>query len=471
MIGTVLDETYRVLERLGAGAMGEVFLVDHLPTGRREAIKVLRGELAADPRLAARFRREARAISRLRHPNIVGIHDAGALPDGRLYLTMEYARGVGLDEVVRAERRLPVARALHVLHQLAGAIDHAHAQGVVHRDLKPSNLVVVAEHGKADVLKVLDFGLAKVFGGDVDEVTVRGELVGTPEYLAPERMAGGADDARSDLYAIGCIAHELLTGAPPFTGARHVVMAAHLQAPPPSPSGAAPDLPPQLDAIVTCLLAKDPAARFQSARQLAAALERVPGFTRRPAPARGLAFADTANAAGDDVRDEIYGALVELARQALAETRADDDLGAAYAEVSSLRADRARAATDRDELEARQVGALQASREREGLLRFAISELRHDRQGALRAGAPPGDLDFQLAELDARVREIDAELRAELSILGDRAATLAAAERALDARWVAAHRRVRAALARRVATGPLAPRLAAIEGAIDQLPA
>src|SRR5688572_26641758 len=142
MIGALLDGTYRVVELIGEGATGEVYLVEHIHIGRREAIKVLRPEVAADERLSARFRREARAINRLRHPNIIGIYDFGRLPDGRLYLTMEHAAGETLDVLLRRSGRLDVVRSLHLLHQLASAIDHAHSHGVVHRDLKPHNLVL-----------------------------------------------------------------------------------------------------------------------------------------------------------------------------------------------------------------------------------------------------------------------------------------------------------------------------------------
>ena len=369
MIGAVLDDTYRVLERLGAGAMGEVYLVEHVHIGRREAIKVLRAEMAADPRLASRFRREARAINRLRHPNIIGIYDFGQLPDGRLYLTMEYAAGHPVDEVLRREGRLDLARALHVLHQLAAAIDHAHAHDVVHRDLKPNNMVLVEERGRVDVVKVLDFGLAKVVDAHRpgDELTLQGELFGTPEYMAPERIAGQVDP-RSDLYAIGCIAYELLTGQPPFTGPRPLVMAAHLQTVPPPPGRVVDGIPGVLDVIVEQLLQKDPAARMATARQLCAALESVPGFPSRgafragaqrvsaawaavgPGPVethdevtfrdrarapRLIAYADTASAATEEVRDEVFASLVRVAQATIEQYPGDDQLAGALALITA----------------------------------------------------------------------------------------------------------------------------------------
>ena len=482
MIGTVLDGTYRVVERIGAGAMGEVYLVEHVHIGRREAIKVLRPEMARDPRLASRFRREARAINRLRHPNIIGIYDFGQLPDGRLYLTMEYAAGTTLDVPLAREGRFDVPRALQVLHQLASAIDHAHGQGVVHRDLKPSNLILADEAGRPEAIKVLDFGLAKVLdprGGD-DQVTLMGELVGTPEYMAPERLGGGPDDPRSDLYAIGCIAHELLTGRPPFTGGRTMVMTAHLQTPPSPPGRSVPGLPAALDALVVQLLAKVPSARPQSGRQVCAALEEVPGFPRRKGAPRATAqitaqqigLADTADADPLAIRDEIFNALVELAQATTAQCPGDDGLAITLALVHAVRDDRARIAGERVQLEERQARALQTAREREGSLRFAIADLRFERQGAAPHGAT--DLDYQIGQLEVRVRELAYELRAELHRIEDRGIELAAAEHDLEHRWLDVHRRLRATLATRLhalgaTAGAIAHRFHAVVTAVDNV--
>jgi serine/threonine protein kinase len=509
MIGEVLDETYRVVERLGAGSMGEVYLVEHVHLGRREAIKVLRAEMAADPRLASRFRREARAINRLRHRNIIGIYDFGQLPDGRLYLTMEYASGEPVDALLRRLGRLDVPSALHLLHQLASAMDHAHGQGVVHRDLKPTNLVLVAERGRSDVLKVLDFGLAKVMspGAAGDQLTLRGELFGTPEYMAPERLAGGADDPRSDLYAIGCLAFELLTGKPPFTGPRNNVLAAHMQAPVPAPGRRVAGVPGLLDVIVQQLMTKDPDQRLQSAKQLSAAIEQVPGFPRRFASwgtssmltssaagferdteraliedevtiqdssrgPRQIAFADTASARTEEVRDEILGALVDLARAIADQFPGDEALSLALALVHGARDDRARILGERTDLEDRQNRSLQTAREREGSLRFAIAELRFERQKA--AGDILSDLDYQIAQLDQRVRELTEELQRDLAHLDERGIELAAAEHDLEGRWLEVHRRLRAAVGARVAAlgaagASMASRLDVIGGAVDEL--
>ncbi len=498
MIGQVLDHTYRVLERIGAGAMGEVFLVEHVHIGRREAIKVLRPEMAADPRLASRFRREARAINRLRHANIIGIYDFGQLPDGRLYLTMEYAGGVALDQALRRERRFELPRALVILHQLAAAIDHAHSHGVMHRDLKPNNLMLIGDRGRVDQVKVLDFGLAKVLdpqrGGD--ELTLQGELFGTPEYMAPERLAG-KDDPRSDLYAIGCIAHELVSGAPPFTGNRALVMAAHLHTSPPPLGKAVPGVPPVFEALVKALLAKDPDHRPASGKAICAALEAVPGFPLRRPPRTGMfqavggepeevthrdraraprpmAYADTANAQSEDVRDEILTALRDLAKVTASQWPGDDALAAALATVAAAVERQQRLASERESLEVRHGEAVQHAREREGSLRFAIADLRFERQKAHHAVQPVGDLDYQIGQLEARVKDVAGGLDGELAALDERGIELAAAAHDVEVAWVDDHRKLRVALGARLGAlgaqaGAIGGRFQIIGGAFDEL--
>ncbi|HTM18923.1 MAG TPA: serine/threonine-protein kinase, partial [Kofleriaceae bacterium] len=283
MIGRELQKRYRVLEKLGEGAMGEVYLVEHLGLRRQEAMKVLHAALGDAPDVVARFRREARASNRLEHGNIVGTHDFGRLPDGRFYLTLEYADGEALDMLLRRSGRFPIPRALHVLAQLADAVDHAHSRGVIHRDLKPANMILVERRGHADVLKVLDFGIAKIIAPDYTETvaaTADGQVFGTPAYMAPEQVNGPGRDPRIDLYAIGCIAHELVTGDPPFTGKTIEVMNAHLTRPPTRPSERRREagIPAELDAIVLRCLEKDPDRRFQTAREILTALRQVPGF-------------------------------------------------------------------------------------------------------------------------------------------------------------------------------------------------
>src|SRR5262245_51248111 len=185
MVGSLLDGRFRILRKLGEGSMGEVYLAEHVRLHRREALKVLLPQFEPHPAFLSRFRREARAVNRLQHPHIVTIYDYGQLPNGRFYLSMEYAEGARLDEVLRRLGPLPGGRALNVLCQLADAVDHAHTRGVLHRDVKPANLVLLPD--QPEQIKVLDFGLAKILHDERDlrKVTVRGSVFGMPAYMSP----------------------------------------------------------------------------------------------------------------------------------------------------------------------------------------------------------------------------------------------------------------------------------------------
>ena len=279
MIGTVIADTYRVLERLDVGVSGELYLIEHAWLGRRLMVKVLPPDQARDPVLAACFRREARALNGLRHPHVIGVEDFGTVPGGGLYLVMELAVGESLERILdRAPgHRLPIGRAVELCAQLASAVDYLHGRRVIHRDLEPANLLVVPD-GEAEVLKVLGFGLASALdaGHREDEVSRRGYLLGSPAYLAPERQAGVHDDPRSDLYAIGCVIHALVAGSPPFVGTTLEVLASHEATEPPRLRERAADVPPALDDLVARLLAKDPGQRPRS-DELAQALRASTG--------------------------------------------------------------------------------------------------------------------------------------------------------------------------------------------------
>jgi serine/threonine protein kinase len=279
VIGTVIADTYRVLERLDVGVSGELYLIEHAWLGRRLMVKVLPPDQARDPVLAACFRREARALNGLHHAHVIGIEDFGTLPGGGLYLVMELAVGESLERILdRAPgHRLPIGRAVELCAQLASAVDYLHGRRVIHRDLEPANLLVVPD-GEAEVLKVLGFGLASALdaGHREDEVSRRGYLLGSPAYLAPERQAGVHDDPRSDLYAIGCVIHALVAGSPPFVGTTLEVLASHEATEPPRLRERAADVPPALDDLVARLLAKDPGQRPRS-DELAQALRASTG--------------------------------------------------------------------------------------------------------------------------------------------------------------------------------------------------
>jgi len=299
VIGTILQDRWRILSELGRGGMGEVYLAEHIALGRKEALKILKPSLAADPQFVSRFRREARAVNRLRHPNIIAIYDFGQLDDGRFYLSMEYAEGESVYAQLKRSGQFDVPRALHVLGQVAYAVHHAHSRGVVHRDLKPDNLILV---GEDETVKVLDFGVAKIVASDHQEsmaLSSSNLIWGSPRYMSPERVRGVGNDPRSDLYAIGVMAFELVIGTPPFAGSPDDVIRAHLKQQPAAPSSVRPELgiPPDLDALVLRCMAKKPEERFQSAADLFAALTKVPGYpdalaerlavTRRRRPSTG----------------------------------------------------------------------------------------------------------------------------------------------------------------------------------------
>jgi len=257
---------YVLKEKLGSGGMGEVYRADHVLLRRPCAIKVIRPERAGDPAALARFEREVQATATLTHPNTVQVYDYGHAADGTFYYVMEYLPGPTLEELVRREGPLPPSRAVHFLRQLCGALDEAHAIGLIHRDVKPGNVIVCERGRKPDVVKLLDFGLAQpvLTGGKDDRLTREGAILGTPAYLSPEQAAGREGlDGRSDVYSVGALAYFLLTGHPPFAGRSGVaLLAAHLHEVPEPPSRLRPDVPADLEAVVLRCLAKKPEDRF-----------------------------------------------------------------------------------------------------------------------------------------------------------------------------------------------------------------
>ncbi len=466
MIGTVQEGRYHILRKLGEGGQGEVYLAEHVHLGRHEAIKVLREEVARDEDFVSRFRREARAANRVQHPHIVGVYDFGRLSDGRYFLAMEYVDGERLDHVIGGAP-VGVRRAVRIAAQLGRALGHAHALGVVHRDLKPMNIILTRHRNQADVVKVLDFGMAKIIapelGADVAS-TLGGRMLGTAPYMAPEQFRDhAAADPRMDVYGAGCILYELLTGATPFTGGMVAQMDQHMRTSPERPSRRQPaaGIPRELDELVLRALAKRPEERFADGGALADALEALaPAAPAAPAPPRktrlGVAIprplddfageTDThgggthggTDPGGRPVEDpivtgrmsraeavEIAGALVdELADALLDRGVADAVLVAGAAQLRDLRRQAHRLRGEAAELEANATALEHSVRERQASLSFAIGELSFDRDVGEGAAA---DVDAQIEALEASLAALGADARARLAALDERALAVAAA--------------------------------------------
>jgi serine/threonine-protein kinase len=276
---TTLDGRYHVLERIAAGGMGEVFRARDAVLDREVAIKVLHRSLSGDQGFVERFRREARAAAGISHPNIVNVHDWGAV-DGLYYMVMEYVRGRALRDLLNVRGRLAPAQVADVLRQTLTALDHAHRRGLVHRDVKPENVLVTTE----GVVKVADFGLARAYADG--RQTQAGTVTGTVQYLAPEQIRGEPADPRSDLYSLGIVSFELLTGRLPFTGETAMAIAyKHLSDRVPRPSSIAADIPADVDAFVASATERDRELRPESAAEMRRDLASI---ERDLPPARSL---------------------------------------------------------------------------------------------------------------------------------------------------------------------------------------
>ena len=288
IVGRTIAGKYVVGELLGAGGMGNVFRAQHLGLDKAIAIKILHPRYQHDPTFVALFHREARASSRLDHPNVVRVLDFGQEPDGRLYLTMELLAGSDLRAVLNAQQRLPLRRAVDVMVQVCAALSASHAQGVVHRDIKPDNIRLVPAHddeGNAfELVKVCDFGIAEILGGEQTESRM---VSGTPDYMSPEQAQAMRLDARSDVYSCGIMLYELVTGVVPFVDAETplAILRMHVEKEPRPPSALVPDLDRRLEDVILKAIRKDPAHRYPSARDLRAGLRAIVE-TAPTAPAR-----------------------------------------------------------------------------------------------------------------------------------------------------------------------------------------
>lgn len=298
--GTLLDNRFQIESHIASGGMGDVYRAAHVFLKRPIALKLLRRTLAADPEMWARFQREAEMVSQLESQHIVRVFDFGRTSAGMPFLAMEFVQGTTLDVLVQKEGPVAPERAVDLICQICEGLNEAHGVGIIHRDLKPPNIILGKRRDGTEVAKILDFGIARAadqqkLGGPLTQM---GMVVGTPAYLAPEQALADALDARTDIYALGCVLFEILTGRPPFVAdSLQKMISMHLREPPPSPASIRKDLSPALSEVVLKCLAKDRTHRWQNVKELAVALKKSVERQNIPAAFDDWPPADMANAA------------------------------------------------------------------------------------------------------------------------------------------------------------------------------
>ena len=291
LVGSIIAERYHVLKKLGEGGMGQVYLAEHVKMGRQSAVKVMNPAMVHDADAIGRFNREAANASRINHPNVAGIYDFGETPEGLVYLAMEFIEGETVTDIVKANGALPPQRAAEITRQAAEGLHVAHGMGIVHRDLKPDNIMVSKDRDGLDCVKVVDFGIAKAQGSESQKVTRTGMVIGTPEYMSPEQLAGDKLDPRTDLYSLALVAFNMLTGQLPFPGdTAQTSMIMRLTEKPKRLMDMRPDLqwPPEVQAVMDKALEREASKRYASAREFGRALtEAVNRMPVRPSGAAG----------------------------------------------------------------------------------------------------------------------------------------------------------------------------------------
>ena len=301
LVGTVIADRYHVIKKLGEGGMGSVYLAEHVKMGRKSAIKVMNPGSHQDADAIARFNREASNASRLNHPNICAIYDFGETSEGMIYLAMEFIEGQALTDVIKDAGALPGPRAASIIHQAADALQQAHDYGIVHRDLKPDNIMITKNRDGSDLVKVVDFGIAKASSSDAQKVTKTGLVVGTPEYMSPEQLAGDKLDGRSDIYSLALVAFNCLTGTLPFpSDSQQEAMIMRLTDRPKTLADMKPGVnwPPELQSVMDRALERDAKNRYPGAaefgRELSRAVEGMPTKAVPPAEAGTMVMNATA---------------------------------------------------------------------------------------------------------------------------------------------------------------------------------
>lgn len=282
LVGQIVAQ-FHIIKKLGEGGMGQVYLAEHVKMQRKAALKVMNPGMTQDPDAIARFNREANNASKINHPNVCQIFDFGETPEGLIFLAMEFIEGMSLTALIEKNGSLPAPRSASIIHQAADALGVAHDYGIVHRDLKPDNIMIARNRDGSDMVKVVDFGIAKASTSDAQKVTKTGLVVGTPEYMSPEQLAGDQLDGRSDIYSLGLVAFNCLTGKLPFpSNSAQEAMIMRLTDQPKKLADMKPDVQwsAELQGVMDKALARDANERYQTApefgRDMARAVEKMP---------------------------------------------------------------------------------------------------------------------------------------------------------------------------------------------------